>query len=257
MLLTAPLLMANAPAPRPDYDENYDGIEVSNVEFVKQEDYCYSYNVTFNNKGDKFVSPQEDIYVKSNSNYNYRFDLHTFQLVPPHSEVTIAGDIYVHKDEVVEVIPENFIFRSLVTNDGEFTDFTITDVGINKYEGDDYQTPSSYVWFTVIFEASSDIYGYIAKIDYDGEDRYYMIRYGSSGEGEHHFSFVCEYDFDISKMEIESLTPVGYSNHYHPLRNKWGNVIIGIIILGLAEIMIGGIVAICVVSHVKKKRRAR
>ena len=257
VFLITPCFLANAPAPRPDYEDNYDGIVVSDIELIKQEGNNYSYIATFKNEGDKFVEPREDIYLEGEDGYRYYFDVHSFQIIAPQSEVTISLDLGMYADHTIEVIPENFVFRSLVANGSAFNDFTVKDIEVIQYEGNEYNDSRSYVSFSTEFNAKKDTYGYMVNIDYDGEDRYYLIRYGTSGDGEHHLSFECEYDFDISKMEVKSLTPLGYSHHYHPRPLNWINPLIIILVIGFAEIVVGGIVAICIVKHVKKKKRLK
>lgn len=250
LLLLAPLLMGNSPAPYPTFGK-YKDVSVSVVSKTtngtEAYGYTYRYVIEVTNTGTDYVTSDGGLSAKTN--------------------------IYLNRDIVpnVEALMNSSIFEREAVGPGQTRRFTV--VSTTNYSEDDFNeaacTGFTTVDLNVTYENAKIVkndarsynltigkisnksdYYYYAAVDvvYQGENRSFIIN------GDKTNKVVTSVDLDLEQLEIKNIKFYRSSyNTYHPKFSPLDLVIFGIPALFILVIAASIVIPIVIVTRRRKR----
>ena len=244
LLLLAPLLVANSPAPSPT-EKDYDNIAVT-ATYLSQDQYgVYHYRLEVENIGEEYagIFRYGSFYYGGVSVYPYDDNAFLFdsEMISPNQTRVFE----VCSDRQLDLDNDKFKWVTWAFDNPD-TDVTFSDNPTIKLLDD-----KRYEMEVDVKNMGDYYYAVVAEVDYDGVN--YAFYFSSDSK-----IFRTNQDLDLSKITITKLSAYRSSyNRYHFLGVNWELVLQVIFWVLLGTILFHGIVAMAVFIplSIRKKRR--
>ena len=248
LVMMAPLLMANSPAPYPSYDE-YSNLEVQVQRLAEFPDYTYRFQLDIKNTGDTYAFAQYG-YIRCNKDLDNTYQFEAYRQSIFNNEVIAPGKTQVF--------------------------FTETWTQIDKIEG-------PLTWYLTTFSIPDLDVSFSNFTFKKVEENQYKISYKTTGLGDYYYSYIVdvvyqekEYSFILSdydpyvstaeELDLEALNVTGMhafrssykiyrgGGGYTPARKDTAPVVVAVA-SGLVLVLTIGITIPCVVVYKKRRKQ--
>ena len=241
ILLFAPLLMANSPAPMPTIT-NYDGIDVSYT-FIERGEDSLIYDMTITNKGSSFALVSKFLSINPSRYYGYiKGDVFRNECLAPHQTKTFK---FLSYDPIEDFIQDDTTWSTYC--------YDTLDENIS-WSNPVIKQNTAYYTLKADFKNLGDYY-YSAIVELLYEDEIYYID-APYNNNKKYLCLYMEKDIDHNDIEVRNIT--FYRSSY---KTRGGRIIatgiyifFGLILLGILLIPPAIIIPVSIVSYKRKKR---